>query len=319
MQEFDLIKNYFLKLAINNKSSLDLNDDVFFDKNKRLAISVDTYNEGIHFPDFKNPSLTIKKILRSSLSDLICKGVKPKYYFISGAGNKKCFSKKNLKKISNSLLEEQKKYNIKLCGGDTTFSKKLNFTFISVGFSKKIVYRNKAKSKDNIYVTGKIGDSFIGLQVLKKKIKVNKKNYNYFINQFYKPNIQIKLTDKLFKFSNSSIDISDGLFTDLEKLINKQKLNYYIELDKIPISKPSQTIIQRSNLNKIKFISNGDDYQILFTANKNKSRIIKKISKKLSVKITKIGKILPSTQKSRIIDKNGNIIRLKKKGYIHQF
>ena len=319
MQEFDLIKNYFLKLAINNKSALDLNDDVFFDKNKRLAISVDTYNEGIHFPDFKNPSLTIKKILRSSLSDLICKGVKPKYYFISGAGNKKCFSKKNLKKISNSLLEEQKKYNIKLCGGDTTFSKKLNFTFISVGFSKKIVYRNKAKSKDNIYVTGKIGDSFIGLQVLKKKIKVNKKNYNYFINQFYKPNIQIKLTDKLFKFSNSSIDISDGLFTDLEKLINKQKLNYYIELDKIPISKPSQTIIQRSNLNKIKFISNGDDYQILFTANKNKSRIIKKISKKLSVKITKIGKILPSTQKSRIIDKNGNIIGLKKRGYIHQF
>ena len=101
MQEFDLIKNYFLKLAINNKSSLDLNDDVFFDKNKKLVISVDTYNEGIHFPDFKNPSLTIKKILRSSLSDLICKGVKPKYYFISASGSKKTFSNNNL---TNSIL-----------------------------------------------------------------------------------------------------------------------------------------------------------------------------------------------------------------------
>ena len=44
--------------------------------------------------DFKNPQFVIKKILRSSISDLICKGVKPKYYFISGSGNKNTFSKK---------------------------------------------------------------------------------------------------------------------------------------------------------------------------------------------------------------------------------
>ena len=37
-----------------------------------------------------------KKIIRSSISDLICKGVKPKYYFISGSGNKKSFTKKIL-------------------------------------------------------------------------------------------------------------------------------------------------------------------------------------------------------------------------------
>ena len=93
MQEFDLIRNYFSKLAIKNKSALNLNDDVF-DKNKKLVISVDTYNEGVHFIDFENPNLVIKKILRSSLSDLICKGVEPKYYFISGSGDKKDFLKK---------------------------------------------------------------------------------------------------------------------------------------------------------------------------------------------------------------------------------
>ena len=133
MQEFDLIKNYFSKLTKNNKSALNLNDDVFFDKNKGLVISVDTYNEGVHFIDFDNPPLIIKKILRSSLSDLICKGVKPKYYFISGSGNKKTFSKKNLKSISKSLLDEQKKYKIMLCGGDTTFSKKNKFYCYSCG------------------------------------------------------------------------------------------------------------------------------------------------------------------------------------------
>ena len=100
MHEFELIKNYFSKISKKNKSALNLNDDVFFDKKKGIAISVDTYNLGYHFFNFKDPDLVIKKILRSSISDLICKGVKPKYYFISGSGNKKTFIKSNLNKLS---------------------------------------------------------------------------------------------------------------------------------------------------------------------------------------------------------------------------
>ena len=91
MNEFELIKNYFQKIIKNNPSALNLNDDVFFDKKKKLVASIDTYNEGVHFPNFKYPNLVIKKVLRSSISDLICKGVKPKYFFLSGSGNKKYF------------------------------------------------------------------------------------------------------------------------------------------------------------------------------------------------------------------------------------
>ena len=82
MHEYHLINRYFQKLSKLNKSSLNLNDDVFFDKKKNLVISVDTYNENSHFLNFKNPDLVIKKIIRSSISDLICKGVEPKFYFI---------------------------------------------------------------------------------------------------------------------------------------------------------------------------------------------------------------------------------------------
>ena len=120
MDEFELIKKYFQRISNNNSGAKNLNDDVFFDKKNKLVVSVDTYNEGVHFPNFKYPNLIIKKILRSSISDLIAKGVKPEYYFISGSGNKKKFTKKNLKLISRSLNQEQKKFNIKLSGGDTT-------------------------------------------------------------------------------------------------------------------------------------------------------------------------------------------------------
>ena len=102
MHEFKIIKRYFSKLSKLNYSSLNLNDDVFFDKKKGIVISIDTYNNGSHFLNFKKPELVIKKIIRSSISDLICKGVLPKFYFISGSGNKKTFSKRNLSKISKS-------------------------------------------------------------------------------------------------------------------------------------------------------------------------------------------------------------------------
>ena len=319
MHEFELINKYFSKLSKSNKSSLNLNDDVFFHKEKGLVVSIDTYNEGTHYLDFKKPDLVIKKIIRSSISDLICKGVKPKFYFISGSGNKKTFSKKNLVKISRTLKDEQDKYGILLCGGDTTFSNKSSFSITSIGYSKKIVYRNRARYNDDIYVTGNLGDSFVGLKILQKKIRTNKKNRDYFIKKYYKPNIQIDLPLELLKFANSSIDISDGLFDDLEKMINKQKLSYKIFEDKIPISPNLKSYLKKHKFKKSQFISNGDDYQVLFTASVNKSRIILNTSNKLGVKISKIGKIGSIKHKSVIIDQKGKQLLIKNKGYIHQF
>ena len=319
MHEFEIIKKYFSKLSLKNKNSLNLNDDVFFDKSKKLVISVDTYVEGSHFVDFRKPDLVIKKIIRSSISDLICKGVSPKYYFISGSGDKNSFSKKNLNLIAKSLEQEQKKYSMDLSGGDTVFSKRISFTIISVGFSNNIVFRNKAKLHDDIYVTGNLGDSFIGLLVLKKKINLNKDLVKYFKKKYYCPDLQINLTQKLLSFAHTSIDISDGLITDLEKMINKQKLSYNLYLKDIPVSRNLKKLIDSKIIKKISSISRGDDYQILFTASASKSRIINKISRSLGIKISKIGKICNHSQKSQIFDEKNEIIALKNKGYFHKF
>jgi len=319
MHEFELIKNYFQKLSKKSPSALNLNDDVFFDKKNRLAVSVDTYVEGNHFIDFKKPELVIKKIIRSSISDLVCKGIKPKYYFISASGNKKSFSKLNLSKISKSLNQEQNKYKIFLSGGDTVFSNKLSFTVTSIGFADNIIYRNKAKINDDIYVSGNLGDSYLGLLVLKNKIKLNQKLKKYFTKKYFMPNIQLKLIDQIKKFANTSIDISDGLLTDLDKMINNQKLSYKLFLKDIPITNNLKKLLDLKKLSKINFISNGDDYQVLFTASKNKMWIIKKIASNCRVKLTKIGSIQSYVEKSSIIDGKNRKITLKNKGYFHKF
>ena len=319
MHEFELIKKYFAKISQNSPSSLNLNDDVFFNKTNKIVVSIDTYIEGKHFVNFKNPGLVIKKIIRSSISDLICKGSTPKYYFISASGNKKTFTKSNLLKISKSFKEEQKKYNINLGGGDTVYSNKLSFTITLIGFAKKIVYRNKSKLNDDIYVTGNLGDSYLGLLVLKNKIRLKKKLSNYFINQYYKPEVKYSLIGYLNKFATSSIDLSDGLISDLEKLTNVQKNSYHLFFDEIPISKNLAAVIKLKNLSKKNLISKGDDYQILFTANVKHRTFIKNISFLKKLKITRIGKILNSRHKSSIVDRNGHQIKINYKGYFHTF
>jgi thiamine-monophosphate kinase len=206
-----------------------------------------------------------------------------------------------------------------LSGGDTVFSNKLSFTITSIGFASDIIYRNKAKINDDIYVSGNLGDSYIGLLILKNKIKLNKLLSKYFINQYFMPNIQLKLADQIKKFANTSIDISDGLIADLDKMINSQKLSYKLDLKKIPISRNLIKVINQKNLSKINYISKGDDYQILFTASKNKRRIIKGISSKYRIKLTQIGSIESLDKKSFIIDDKKRKINLKNKGYFHNF
>ena len=106
-------------------------------------------------------------------------------------------------------------------GGDIVKSKYLSITITILGVIDKGKYikRNSAKINDDIWVTGNIGDSYIGHKLLKKRIiikNINKKKY--FINSYYYPNPPVALSIKLGKFMTSAIDISDGFIGDLEKI-----------------------------------------------------------------------------------------------------
>lgn len=320
MNEFSVIKKYFSNLSKNNRGSFDLSDDIFFDYKKKIGISIDSYVEGTHFLNFKNPNLVIKKALRGAISDLICKGIIPKYYFMSCSGNKKHLTQANLAKIKLALKQEQKKYNIFLAGGDTSYSNRLSITVSVVGYSKKSpVLRSGAKVNDDIYITNTIGDAFVGLKLLKGKIKLSKKNSDYFVRRFYLPILPIKFSKRIHLFANSAIDISDGFFQDLQHILSRSNLSSKIFKNKIPISSYLNSYLIRTKKNKLNFISNGDDYQILFTASKKMRHLIKKISKSTSTKVSIVGIV-----KNKSISKNTKSTEEKfkfpkKLGYIHNF
>ena len=149
--------------------------------------------------------------------------------------------------------------------------------------------RSRAKVNDDIYITNTIGDAFLGLEFLKGKIKFSKKNAYYFISKFYLPNLPIKFSKRIHLFANSSIDISDGFFQDLQHILSNSNLSAKLFYNKIPISKYLNSYLNRTKKNKLNIISNGDDYQILFTASKKMRNLIKKISKTTSTKVSIVG------------------------------
>ena len=87
--------------------------------------------------------------------------------------------------------------------------------------------------------------------------------------------------------------------------IDKIYLFIYLK-KKIPVSKRLSNIIKKQRLNKINLTSNGDDYQVLFTADIKKDRIIKNASKATGIKITKIGKIVAGKNRSLIFDEKAS-------------
>ena len=172
---------------------------------------------------------------------------------------------------------------------------------------------------DDIYVTGNIGDSYLGLKMLTNKIKINPKLKNYFLNKFYCPDLPFKSYKYIRKFANTSIDISDGLISDMKKLINDQKLSFEIDMKKIPISKKLNYFLKKYKTKKYHYLFNGDDYQILFTASKKNRSLIKLIEKKMNQKLTRIGKINNRFKKNTVkwINKPLNLNNFK--GYSHKF
>ena len=133
------------------------------------------------------------------------------------------------------------------------------------------------------------------------------------------PDIQINLVKNLHKFASSSMDISDGLFADLDKLINRQDHSYEVLVKNIPISANLKKIIKSKNFNKADLISRGDDYQILFTSPKSKRKLIQSVCDYNKIRVTKIGKIIKGKRKSLIINEDGSQLFLKNKGYFHNF
>ena len=196
---------------------------------------------------------------------------------------------------------------------------KLNTLVISATFfgkisKSKIIGRDGAKINDDIWVTGNLGNSFAGLMLKKKIIRANDSIKKFFIKKYLYPD-PCMIGNKLRIIANSAIDISDGFYGDLDKLLLRNNLGANIDIESIPILPKLKNIIRLHRIKINKLLSAGDDYEILFTSNSKKRNFINALSKKIKIKITKVGTII--NKKGIYID--GKILNLNKRSFQYNF
>ena len=237
LKETEFIKNYIKKGTKQTKHSLNFEDDVAVVNN--FAYSTDTISEDIHFFSDDDPKTIAKKLIRVNISDLISKGVKPKFCLLNFSSGKS-INQRWLDSFFRSFHQDLKNYNLNLIGGDTISTKNktvLSLTIFGPVKSKRIIKRSSAKLSDLIYVSGTIGDAFIGMSIKKKQIKFDKRAKEKLILKYLVPQPQTNLINLIRSKANASTDISDGLLNDLNNICTMSKLGAEIQFSSIPKSK----------------------------------------------------------------------------------
>ena len=295
IKEKIVLDKYLKKLNFNKKGTFNFENDAGFlnsKKNYKIIITTDSISENIDFFKNDNPKSIANKIITYNLSDLSAMGANPSAYTLN------LFLPKYIDSIwmnifTKELLKLQKKYNFYLLGGDLSRSNNLTISATFFGYQKinKIITQNKISLNSDIWITGNLGDSYLGLQILKNKIQINDiKLKKYFVNKYYFPNPCL-IGSKISYFTQSAKDISDGLLGDLKKMLNN-RYGAFINLNKIPISSKLLILIKKGIIKKNQIINCGDNYElIIISSNKNRNKI-NKFAKQNNIKITRIGKIM---------------------------
>ncbi len=320
--EFGIIKTYFSPLTAAEKGAFNLTDDaaiVEIPSGKNVVVTTDTLVEGIHFLSEDLPENIAAKLLRVSLSDLAAMGSMPAYYNLSIA-TKLSTTSDWFKGFAEGLLADQMQFGITLIGGDTvatTGPLTLSITAMGLVEKGKAIRRDGAKSGDDIWVSGSIGDAALGLKAATGKLcSISEVNKKYLISRYIKPNPQTLLGPKLANLVNAAIDVSDGLIADLSHICETSNLGANIQITDIPLSRAAKMLVTEKPDYIDLILGGGDDFELLFTADKSFRAVEKPLTKMLNVSLTKIGTMV-SRRSIQIFDEAGEQYSLPNIGYTH--
>jgi thiamine-monophosphate kinase len=307
---------------------------------KNLLVTTDMMVEDVHFDlGFITPYQLGFKLISVNVSDIYAMGGKP-FYLLLNIAVKKDIDTKFIASLFDGVKYAINLYDTCLIGGDlsdTNIGMALSATVI--GCVKRHIPRSGAKIGDKIYVTGKLGDSACGLELLKKikkpvpldppthpspsrgegkgegeypKLKtllpkfLQGLSWNV-VEPLLRRHLMPEARDpkKFVAHATSMIDISDGLLIDLWRLCDESKVGARIYIEKIPVSSELKKAASYLGISPIKLaLSGGEDYELLFTAPDRKK-----------VEAVYIGEITKSER--LIVDSSGKEKSFTAKGYQH--
>jgi thiamine-monophosphate kinase len=275
---------------------------------KTMLITSDMMNEGIHFDLSYTTFYQLGyKFLAVNVSDIFAMGGEPGY-FIVNLGLPGTITSENIDELYSGIMKCSRKYGVSVVGGDTCASRSgLVLSGTLTGKAGKVIRRSGARTGDGIFVNRALGDSALGLRLLRKRKKR--------IDSFRPANAVMKLMKRHLMPEpappgntagvTAMIDISDGLLRDLSHVCDESRVGAVIYKNKIPLSREATHVAQKLNVDPFEFaLKGGEDYALLFTAPAG-----------LKTAAFRIGEI---TGRGRfLVDENGKKTALRAEGYEH--
>ena len=316
MDEFEIIRRYFTPKKTHKRVVLGVGDDAAVLRPKPgrdIVTAVDTLVAGVHFPASMAPEDIGFRAVVVSASDIAAMGARPRWMTASVSVEES--APETLEHIANGICLAGDRYNIDLVGGDTTHGAETVITVQVTGEVKRsnVLTRSGAKVGDSIFVSGYPGDAAAGLSILqsaKPGDRVWAKN-DYLVRRFANPDARIALGRAIAGVASAAIDLSDGLYADLAKLLDASGVSGVLDVDRIPLSDEILQTMDADDALKLA-LAGGDDYELCFTSN---DKSVVKIGRKLGVPVTRIGKV--KKKGGLRCSKDGEAFDFEHPGYRH--
>jgi thiamine-monophosphate kinase len=318
--EFERIRRFYAPLA--GPGGLGLLDDaalVDCRGGRRLVVTADAIVEGVHYLPDDPPDLVARKLLRVNLSDLAAMAARPLHYLLTTAlpvG----FGAEWLAGFARGLGEDQRRFGVDLLGGDSVATPgpaSLSLTAIGDVAAGMEVRRSGARPGDLVWVSGTIGDAFLGLAVLRGAYsELAPEHRAALVARFQIPDPRVELGPRLAGIAHAMIDISDGLIADLGHICETSHVAAVVDLESLPLSPAARIIVDGEPGLRTRLAAGGDDYELLFTAPTDSTNAIGELSLALSLPVARIGRI-EGGEGVRLVDAAGRTIPIDHPGYRH--
>jgi thiamine-monophosphate kinase len=264
--EFDLIHRHFVQYGAGRNVALSVGDDcalLTLDSGERLATSVDTLVEGVHFlPDTFPEDLGFRSVSVAT-SDLAAMGARPIGMTIAlTLPEADDFW---LHAFSQGIGQAVSAYQLPLVGGDTTRGP-LTITVQVLGAvpADQALLRSGAQVGDQIYVSGPLGDAAAGLALLNGEWQTSPEATEYLVERYTRPRARLELGQTLLGRATAAIDISDGLLQDAGHIAAASGVALHIDHLRLPLSAALNTHSDpRTAMGWA--LGGGDDYELCFT------------------------------------------------------
>lgn len=293
---------------------------------RQTLVTTDLLLEGIHFDLVYVPLKHLGyKAAVVNFSDIYAMNGRPEQITVS-LGISKRFSVEDLESFYSGIKLACEIYGVDIVGGDTSSSLTgftISITCIGSAAEGQAVYRNGAKESDLIYVSGDLGASYMGLQLLEREkaawdgsgdFRPDFEGREYLLERQLKPEARKDVVEALAAqgiIPTAMIDLSDGISSDLLHICKQSKVGCQLYEERLPIDYQTAMMAETFNMNVTTVALNGgEDYELLFTVPLHLHEKMKEVKG-----VHLVGHIAKEKQGCYLVTRDGQEMQLRAQGW----